>query len=456
MGRDRTPGREAVAAVSPSPPSPPSPLRSSQTRAAWAWALFDFANSAHPTVITTFVFSAYLTKAVAPDPVTGTALWGYAMGAAGAGIALLAPVIGTLADRSGRHKSILALFMGLCLIATASLWGIAPDPAFLTAGLILAALSTVGFELATVSYNAMLPGVCHPDRLGRLSGWAWGAGYAGGLACLIVALLALVKADPPPFGLDPDQAEPIRATAWLVVGWVVAFGWPLFAFVPQRKTTPVPADSGLWTTTWASLRGLPRLLRTTPRLGWFLVARMLYIDGLNTLFAFGGLYAAGVFGLGFDHIILFAIALNVSAGLGAAAFGWIDDHLGSLRTIRLALVGMILFGVGVLLAPTVAWFLGLAIPMGLFIGPVQAASRSHLARIAPPDARGELFGLFALSGRITAFAGPLAVGLVTDLSGSQRWGMLPILLFLIAGLALLWRLVPGRQDTRPPSAPSRP
>lgn len=437
--------------------APPPPHRPSWVPAA-AWALFDVANSAYPTVIATFVFSAYVTKAVAPDPVSGAAAWGYAMGASGFAIALLAPVFGTLADRTGRRKPWLALFMGLCLVSTALMVGIQPDPAFLLPALILAALSNTGFEIATVTYNALLPAVASPERLGRLSGWAWGLGYAGGLACLVVALFGLIRADPPPFGLDPELAEPVRATALLVVAWVLAFGWPLFVFVPDGPAEPTghpaaPAPrprAGLgqaMADTLATLARLPALVRAWPDLGWFLLARMLYTDGLNTLFAFGGIYAAGTFGMDFDEIIVFAIALNVTAGLGAAAFGWVDDRLGSLRTIVLGLVGMIVFGAAVLLAPDKTWFIGLAVTLGLFFGPVQAASRTHLARIAPPEARGELFGLFALSGRITAFAGPLMVGLATDLSGSQRMGMATILVFLIVGLVILVWKVRGRGPT---------
>jgi UMF1 family MFS transporter len=179
----------------------------------------------------------------------------------------------------------------------------------------------------------------------------------------------------------------------------------------------------------------------------FLLARMIYIDGLNTLFAFGGIYAAGTFGMSFSEIIVFGIAMNVSAGLGAALFGWTDDKMGPKRTITIGLVGMIVFGASILIVRDVALFWPLALAMGLFFGPVQASSRSYMARLAPPETRNELFGLYAVSGKVTAFAGPLAVGWVTALADSQRWGMATILVFLAVGLVLL-RTVPAQAEAK--------
>ncbi|CCG07127.1 MFS transporter [Pararhodospirillum photometricum] len=397
--------------------------------AAVAWALFDFANSAYPTVITTFVFSAYVTRALAPDPATGTAAWGYAMAAAGLAIAVLAPWAGARADRRGQRKPWLAVTMSVVVSGTALMALVRPDPALLLPALILAGVTTVAFEVGCVFYNAMLPDLGPAHRLGRLSGWAWGLGYAGGLACLLGAL-ALIQSQPPPWGLDPAVAEPVRATCLLVAVWIVVFGWPLFVFVPEGPPRLAPPPER---------RSVRAVLRQSPALAWFLLASLLYTDGITTLFAFGGIYAAGTFGLGFDQIILFGIALNVSAGLGAAAFGWIDDRLGSGRTIVLGLAGLLGFGTAVLLVREAAWFVGLAVGMGTFFGPVQAAGRTWLARTAAPEHRSQIFGLYAMTGRVTAFLGPLGVAVVTDLSGSQRAGMAVVLVFLGGGLLALLR-----------------
>nr|WP_153343872.1 MFS transporter [Roseospira navarrensis] len=407
--------------------------------------MYDWANSAFPTVIATFVFSAYFTKAVAETPEQGTTLWAWATALSGLLIAILSPTLGAIADRGRRRKPWLAAFSLLTIVSSGLLYFVAPDPSFALLGLLLVVIANTAFEVGIVFYNALLPAVASERWLGRISGWAWGLGYAGGLAGLVIALFLFVQADPPPFGLDPgeDALENIRATCLLVAVWYAAFAWPLFLWVPDgapdedRPTARLPVlatvRQGL-ATLWASLRTLPR---RDPNLLRFLIARMLYTDGLNTLFAFGGIYAAGTFGMGFDQIVLFGIAMNIAAGLGAAAFAWVDDWIGSRATVIIGLLGMTGFGIGILLVEDVTWFWILGLSMSVFFGPVQAPSRTLMARLAPPEMRAEMFGLFALSGRITAFMGPLVLGWVVALTGSQRLGMASILLFLIPGLLLM-------------------
>lgn len=410
-----------------------------------SWCLYDWANSAFPTVVTTFVFAAYFTQAVAPSPETGTALWGEAMALAGLLIALASPPLGAIADQGGRRKPWVAAFTGLCVVATAALWWVTPQPGAVPLALLALVLGTVGVELASVFYNAMLPDLVARGRYGRLSGWGWGIGYAGGLACLVVALFGLVQADPPPFGLQKADAEHVRATAPLVALWFALFALPLFLFTPDVPCTGLPAGQ-------AVRRGLSSLLTTLRsvrrhrQIVRFLMARIFYIDGLNTLFAFGGIYAAGTFGMDIAEIIRFGIAMNVTAGLGAFAFGWFDDRVGPKATITVSLLGLILLGGGLLIVESKAWFWTLGLPLGLFVGPAQSASRSLMAHLAPEDLRTEMFGLFALSGKITAFAGPAILGWVTVVSGSQRWGMATILVSLVIGLLIL---LPVRLETRP-------
>ena len=401
------------------------------------WCLYDWANSAFPTVISTFVFAAYFTKGVAPDENTGTFLWGNATAIAALCIAVMSPTLGAIADRTGRRKPWLLVFSWVCILATAALWTIEPDPSFITRALALVIVATVGFEFATIFYNAMLAEVAPRERLGRVSGFGWGLGYLGGLACLVVALFVLIQADPPPFGLDPDAAEPVRATALLVAIWFAVFSLPTFLMVPESKLREKEPLGE------AAVDGLKRIWKTLRRLRWsqpvtrFLAARLLYSDGLTTLFTFGGIYAAGTFGMAFDEIIIFGIALNVTAGLGAVAFGWLDDKIGSKRTIVLALIGLVVFGTAALLAPDKSWFWGIGMALGTFMGPAQAASRTYMAKLAPPDQRAEMFGLFALSGKVTNFAGPLVLGWATLAFESQRAGMATIVLFLVAGLLVL-------------------
>lgn len=388
-------------------------------------------------MISTFVFAAYFTKGVAPDETTGTFLWGNATAISAICIAVMSPILGAVADRTGKRKPWLIAFSLLCVVATAALWTVEPDPSFITRALTLVIIATIGFEFATIFYNAMLAEIAPPNRIGRVSGIGWGLGYFGGLACMVTALFVLIQADPPPFGLDPEMAEPVRATALLVAIWFAVFALPTFLMVPDsalKEHEPLGP---------AVRDGLARIWATVRRLKWsqpmtrFLVARMFYADGLTTLFTFGGIYAAGTFGMDFDEIILFGIALNVTAGAGAMAFGWIDDRVGPKRAIAWALVGLVVFGLAALLAPDKSWFWGIGMALGTFMGPVQAASRSYMARLAPADQRAEMFGLFALSGKATNFAGPLVLGWATLAFDSQRAGMATIVGFLVVGFVLL-------------------
>ena len=411
-------------------------MSASSGRARVAWCLFDWANSPFPTVIITFVFSAYFTQAIVGDPVRGAALWGYAMAASAFAVAVLGPLCGAIADAAGRRKPWLLACTAITVFGGAALWFATPDPSSALWALVCVAVANAGFELGMVFYNAMLPGLAARGRLGRLSGWGWALGYAGGLACLVIALFGFVQADPPPFGLDAAAAEPVRAVAPLAVLWFVVFGWPLFAMVPDNPSSALGAGEAirrglgqLWNTL-RQIRGQGPVLR-------FLIARMFFIDGLNTVFAFGGIYAAGTFGMALPEVILFGIALNVSAGLGAFAFAWIDDWIGAKRTLVISVSGLLLGVAGGVLAPSGPWFWAAGLVLGIFIGPTQSASRSMMARLSPPGRETEMFGLFALSGRATAFAGPLLVGWTTLAFDSQRAGMATILVFLAVGLALL-------------------
>ena len=251
-----------------------------------------------------------------------------------------------------------------------------------------------------------------------------------------MVLVLFVWPEPPLFGLDPAAAEPVRIVGPMVALWFLVFAVPLFVWTPDRPASGLPFGAALG-------QGLRKLRGTLSNLGphrnvvLFLVARMAYTDGLNTLFAFGGIYAAGTFAMDIEEILIFGIVLNLAAGLGAAAFAWLDDWLGAKPTVILAVLGLTVFGAAILLIESKVWFYVLGGLIGVVAGPAQAASRSLMAHLAPADKRTEMFGLYALSGKATAFIGPALVGWVTLLSGSQRVGMATILVFFVVGIALL-------------------
>ena len=405
-------------------------------RGVLAWSLFDWANSPTPTVVITFIFAPYFGRAVVGDETRGLELWSWGMGVSALAIALVAPITGAVADAGGPRKPWIAGFVCLMVPATAALWFVAPDPAWIWPMLVLVGLVNIGFENATVFYNAMLPDLAPASRLGRVSGWAWGLGYGGGIACLALALFVFVMPERAPFGLDAVEAGGVRFTAVVAAAWFVVFGWPLFVFTPDRPSTGLGLAA-------AMRQGFRRLVETGRELARhrqiarFLVARLLYIDGLNTLFALGGIYAASAFGMDESRILIFAICLNVTAGLGAAGFAWLDDLVGAKMTLVASIACLTVLGAAVLAIESELWFWILGMALGVFIGPVQSASRTLMARMSPPEMTGEMFGFFALSGKVTAFAGPLLVGTVTAVSGSERLGMAVIVVLLAAGLAVL-------------------
>ncbi|MGL1863066.1 MAG: MFS transporter [Pseudodesulfovibrio sp.] len=413
----------------------PSPEQTARTplRALWSWALYDWANSGFAALVQTFVFAAYFARAVAENETLGTAQWGTMMGVAGLIIGIGGPILGAVADRSGRRKPWLGLFSAICIIATALLWFVQPDASFVWLALLLAGIGTIGSEYSMVFYNAMLPDLVDNKSVGRWSGWGWGLGYAGGLVLLIIALYGFVEQGAW-FGVPRESAMHVRAVMPLTAVWYFVFCLPLFFFSPDTSTSHTPLGQSL-REAFGQLRQSLRDIRQYKDIAIFLLARMLYNDGLTTMFAFGGIYAAGTFGLTPSQVIIFGIGMNVTAGLGAASFAWLDDRVGPRPTILVSLVGLIASGTMILLVKdiTLFWIFGLS--LGIFVGPVQASSRSYLARVAPAKVRGEMFGLFALSGKLTSFIGPLLVGWLTFATGSQRVGMSSVIVLFVLGLA---------------------
>ncbi|MCK5545879.1 MAG: MFS transporter [Rhodospirillaceae bacterium] len=405
-------------------------------RARISWAIYDWANSAFPTVIITFVFAAYFTKAVANDPVSATGDWGATMAISALAVAIAGPILGAVADLGGRRKPWLMAFTYICAIATGLLWFVEPDSSWALYALLLVGLANFAFEMGVVFYNSMLPSLAPKKIMGRISGWAWGLGYAGGLSCLALALVAFVQTDTPWFGILKSDALNIRATTLLVSVWLVLFSLPLFLFTPDKPSSGI--GFGI-----AVRRGIGTLYQTLKNIkqhgavGKYLLARMIYTDGINTLFAFGGIYAVGTFGMDFSELIMFGIAINVTAGIGAAVFGWVDDLIGPKKTVLIAIGGLCILGSALLFIESKTMFWVFAVPLGIFVGPAQAASRTYMANLVPEKMEAEMFGLYALSGKATAFMGPALLGWLSVTFDSQRAGMASIIVFLVVGALLL-------------------
>lgn len=435
------------------------------------WVLFDWAAQPYFTLITTFVFAPYFATAIAPNPATGQALWGYATAFAGFLIAFFSPVLGAIADAGGRRKPWIAAFGALLVIGSSAMWiGRPGDPSVITPVLIAFAIATIGAEFATVFNNAMMPNLVPPEKIGRLSGTGWATGYIGGIVSLVIVLGFLAANEAtgrtlfgltPLFGLDPAMHEGDRISGPLTGVWFVVFVLPMFLLTPDhaaKKPALGAIRQGL-----GELRDTLTSLPSQPNMAAFLIANMVYTDALVALFAFGGIYAAGTFGWQTIQIGTFGILLAFSGTLGAWIGGKLDDRLGpktviagSITILALACVAILsisrdtLFFV-IKVAPPVAGgplfgapaekvYLILGLFIGFAAGPMQAASRTLLIRLAPEQRITQFFGLFALSGKVTSFFAPLAVSVVTAITASQKAGMAVLVVFFLVGLGLLARV----------------
>ena len=399
------------------------------------WCLYEWASSAFPIIVTTFIFATYFTTKIAPNEITGTYLWANAVALAGIIIAFLSPLFGAIADRSGFHKRWLFFFTWLCIISTSLLWFAYPKASAIPLTLTCLVIGTIGLEMALVFYNAFLPQLAPPHYLGRISGWGWGAGYMGGIVALMITLFVFVQTKIA--WIDTQQAEHIRLSGPFVALWYAVFSLPFFIFIPEMSSSRQRIKKAIfagWKDLLATLKRLPReknILR-------YLIAHMVYTDGLNTLFAFGGIYAAGTYHLDFTQILIFGITMNIAAGTGAIGLAWLDDYLGSKPTILLSLICLMLAGVPILFLHDKYLFWGFAMLLCLFVGPTQAASRSLMARLIPEkNMQAEMFGLYALSGKVTAFIGPWLLGWATLAFQSQRVGVATIFIFFLVGALLL-------------------
>ncbi len=411
-----------------------------------AWALWDWGSAAYHAVILTFVFSVYLTDAVGDATPAASAALGYAIGGAGLVIALLAPVIGRRADAAGRRKLSTGVWTGCTVATMAGLFAIRDDPSYLWPGLVLLAVGSVVAELAQVSYNAMLAQVSTPSTIGRVSGFGWAMGYVGGIALLLVVYYGFVAGAGPTAGLagvPRDDGFNIRLVALIAAAWFLVFALPLLLRVPEAPAAAdLPARLGVVAAYRALAADIAALYREDRHTVYFLGASALFRDGLAAIFTVGSVLAVGVYGIGAGDVLLFGVAANVVAATGSVVGGRLEDRVGPKRVIMGSLVGMIAAALVLLVVsgPLMFWVFGLALV--LFVGPAQSSSRTFLARLAPPGREGQLFGLYATTGRAVSFLAPSLFGLFVSLFDAQRAGIVGIVLVLVAGLLALWPVRP--------------
>lgn len=412
----------------------------------WSWAMWDWATQPFNTVILTFVFSVYLTSdlflpaGTEPDASGENAILtsglGLAVGAGGILIALLAPVLGQRADAAGRRKLTLGIATGLLVVTTALLFFVEADYSFFWFGAALIAIGSVFSEIAGVTYNAMLVQVSTPKTVGRISGLGWGFGYLGGIVALVIVVVMQQSGW---FGIPTEDGLNIRLVALGCAVWTVLFCIPIFLNVPEAPAAPGRERVNFFRSYAVLVGDIRRIFRESRPTFWFLLASAVFRDGLAGVFTFGAIIAATVFKFSAIEVILFGIAANVIAGVSTIISGRFDDRFGARAVIVTALTGLVVAGLVVFFArdlgAIVFWVFGLI--LCVFVGPAQAASRSFLARVTPAGREGEIFGLYATTGRAASFLSPLAWAGAIALLGSTAWGVLGIVLILLIGLVLM-------------------
>ena len=421
-----------------------------------AWSLYDFANQPFTTLIVTFIFSAFFTESLAQDNQQGTYLWSLGISITAIVVALTSPFLGALADSGGYRKAFLMIFTYICIIATFCLYFFEPDQTFHLFGsnihvsvvaLVVFVIANIGFEFGTVFCNSYLADLSSNKTIGRISGYAWGLGFVGGLISLGFAFLFL----------DLTMIDHIRLISLIVAIWFLLCSIPTFLFLKDRKP-----EKGMRKHFKKSLNSIVFSFKNISKhksIVRFLIARLFYNDALITIFAFGGIYAAGTLNFSFNEILLLGVVLNISACIGSFWFGAVEDKVGVKKMLNITLWGLLFSTMLAFLAPfltnyehlvtpkTLFWFAGVII--GLMQGPNQAGSRSLMARLTPEEKKNEFFGFYAFSGKATAFLGPLLFGLVTKecqhgceinlpgsyesiiVMGQQAGLMVVVLLFLI-------------------------
>ena len=406
--------------------------------------MYDFANSSFANNVTTFIYAAFFTKVIAENEIVGTTLWSRGVGVIMLIVALLSPPLGALADQGGYRKRFLMFATLLAVIFTALLYF--PQQGQVTFAIAIYIIACICFEMGTVFYNAFLPDIAPPERIGRISGQAWGVGYFGGLLSMAVLMVGFISAETPWFGLSKETHEHIRATNIGVAIWFAIFSLPAFFYLPEPPARQTGGKPGLI----ASYRRILQTFRELQRyreIFKLLLARLVYNDGLVTVFAFGGIYASGTFGFTFEEVLFFGIIVNIAAGIGAWCFGYLDDRLGGKLTIQITLIGFVIAATIAVVPQEKIWFWIAGILVGLFAGPNQSASRSLMGRFVPQNKETEFYGFYAFSGKATAFLGPLLMGVLTQAFQSQRIGMATVGLFFIVG-GLLLRTVDEQKGIR--------
>ena len=396
-----------------------------------SYYLFDWANSPFSTVVITFIFSSYFVNTIANDKISGTTLWGWTISLSGILLATVAPLLGYLGDYKKNISKFLIFFSTLFVIFLSFLlWFAQASSSYIIFTLIIIFAANTLFEIGQIFYNSELLNFKKETPLGEFSGKAWSFGYLGGIFCLLLILILIIFPEKNLFNLDKEEFEHIRICGPIVGLWFLIFSIPFLIRIKATRTNFVKRNN------IGFLKSIKNIIKDKKKFN-FLIARMIYTDGLITLFSFGGIYASGTFGFSFNEIIIFGIAINIVAAVGSFSFGFLEDRIGIKRVILISLFSLIVICSLILIIDNKNLFWILGVSIGFFIGSIQSSSRTAIIKISEGKELKKIFGLYAVSGKITNFLGPFFVAMATSFFDSQRMGMSTILIFLILGFILL-------------------
>lgn len=444
--------------------SPPTSV--TNRKGVWGWMFFDWAAQPFFTVVITFIFGPYFVSRLTQDPISAQTMWSNIATISSIIIAIASPILGSIADQSGPRKPWIAVFAFFKITCLLFLWNAAPSSPIIWPALLII-IASIAAEVSIVFNDSMITRISTPNNVGKISNTAWGLGYMGGIIVLVIVVLflaadintgkTLIGLDPL-FGLDPKTGEDARITGPITAIWYLIFIIPMFLFTPDishGKPIKEAIKTGFLElkTTYNELKHRRSLLR-------FLISRMLYQDGVNGVLILGGVFAAGMFGWATMEIGLFGILLNIVAIFSCLVAGYIDQYIGSKKTIMMSLILLIIATIGIVsTTPHSTLFelislstiddgsifatgaerayLVFGVLIGIAFGPIQASSRSYLARNIKKEEAGRYFGIYALTGRATSFLATLSFSALTYLSGSAHVGMASLVALLTVGALLL-------------------
>ena len=390
-----------------------------------AWSFYDFANQPFTTIIITFLYSTLFIEFLSINHGNGEWLWGNAIAITSIIVAFISPILGALADKGGYRKFFLIFFTCLCAIFSMLLYF--PKQGDIYLALTFFIIANIAFEMGGVFCNSYLPDLSTKKNIGKVSGFAWGLGFLGGLIALFIALLLFDVEN------SYNSYEETRKINLFVGIWFLCFSIPTFLYINDRKKEKIRKSHIL--KSFQSIRNTFKDIVKYKQIAKFLIARLFFNDALITIFAFGGPYAKHTLGFSMEEVLVFAIILNIAAGIGSFIFGYIEDNIGVKKVINISLLILIIATILAYFAPEtnfgqeIFWISGVLI--GLMIGPNQSCSRSLMARLTPKEKQNEFFGFFAFTGKATAFIGPFLFGFFASQYNQQIALWVVIILFLI-------------------------